>query len=91
MKDCFHRYNFKDYNVSVDILDPWADKDEVFNEYGIKVYNNVPNKKYHGIVLAVSHKNFLKINIKDISYKKTVIFDIKSFFKDTKDRIIHRL
>ena len=61
------------------------------NEYGIEVYNKVPNKKYHGIILAVSHEKFLKINIEGISYKKSVIFDIKSFLEDTKDRIIHRL
>tara|TARA_B100002052_G_scaffold282299_1_gene292126 strand:- start:9422 stop:10681 length:1260 start_codon:yes stop_codon:yes gene_type:complete len=81
----------KDYNVAVDVFDPWADKNEVFNEYGKEVYNKLPNKKYHGIILAVSHEKFHKINIEGISYKKSVIFDIKSFLKDTKDRIIHRL
>ena len=49
----------------------------------------MPNKKYHGIILAVSHEKFLKINIEGISYKKSVIFDIKSFLEDTKDRIIN--
>ena len=43
------------------------------------------NKKYDAIVGAVSHSEFLNLDLEKISHKDTVIFDIKSFLpKDDK-------
>lgn len=67
------------YNVTVDVYDPHADKDEVLQEYGVKLLNQVSNK-YNAIVLAVSHKEFLLLDIKSICESNdSIIFDIKSF------------
>ena len=82
---------FQDYGVNVDTCDPWADKVDVLEKYDLEIFNYMPNRKYDGIVLAVSHSDFLKFDLKKLSYDKTIIFDIKSFIPDIEDRKIYRL
>jgi len=82
-------YNeLKDFGVNVYVYDPWADIEEVKQEYDIdlKKFNYIENKKYDGIVLAVAHKEFHELNISSFKSENTVIYDIKSFFdKDLVD------
>jgi len=70
----------KSYYVDVDVFDPWASAKEVQHEYGIDLITNQNNinKKYDAIILAVSHKEFLKIDLNDYVLEKNVIFDVKS-------------
>jgi UDP-N-acetyl-D-galactosamine dehydrogenase len=67
----------RDFGIRVDIYDPWASAEEVFDEYGISLVNE-PTGKYEGILLAVSHEEFQKINIGDFKEDTSVIFDLKS-------------
>jgi UDP-N-acetyl-D-glucosamine/UDP-N-acetyl-D-galactosamine dehydrogenase len=71
-------YNeLKQFGLEVDVYDPLADSDEVKNEYGITLSNKI--LKYEAIILAVSHKEFLKIDFKSIKADyNSIIFDIKS-------------
>lgn len=70
----------KQFNISIDIYDPHADKNEVKEEYSLELIDKI-EKKYEGIILAVSHSEFLKINLEDLkSSPYSVIFDTKSFF-----------
>lgn len=67
------------YGINVDVYDPHADKYEVEEEYKIKLVEEVGNG-YDAIILAVSHNEFLNIDIKKITRgEKAVIFDTKSF------------
>ncbi len=68
------------YNANVDIYDPWASKEEVNQEYGIDVLNDLPNKKYDAIVLTVAHNEFKDINIKSLLEVDSVLYDVKGFF-----------
>jgi UDP-N-acetyl-D-galactosamine dehydrogenase len=69
------------FGVNVDVFDPHADANDVFHEYGIKIINQL-SSKYDAIVLAVSHKEFLKIDLKDLcTNNNAVIFDTKSFLE----------
>jgi UDP-N-acetyl-D-glucosamine/UDP-N-acetyl-D-galactosamine dehydrogenase len=68
------------YNANVDIYDPWASKEEVNQEYGIDVVNDLPNKKYDAIVLTVAHNEFKDINIKSLLEVDSVLYDVKGFF-----------
>jgi len=70
----------KSYYVDVDVFDPWASADEVQHEYGIDLITNKNNisKKYDAIILAVSHKEFLKIDLNDYVLENNIIFDVKS-------------
>ena len=67
------------FNITVEVFDPHADKNEVAEEYGIKLVDRI-NGCYDGIVLAVSHKEFLKIDLEQLkSSSSSVIFDTKAF------------
>ncbi len=69
----------KQFNINVDVYDPHADKQEVSEEYGIKLIDKL-NKTYDGIILAVSHKEFLTLDFKHLkSSYSSVIFDTKAF------------
>ena len=65
------------FGMSVDIYDPYADIDEVKDEFNIQMVSKIDNK-YDLIVLAVSHKKFLSLDLKSFSKKISVIFDLKS-------------
>nr|WP_315026742.1 nucleotide sugar dehydrogenase [uncultured Chryseobacterium sp.] len=68
-----------DYGVKVDIYDPWASKKEVKHEYGIDILDSLQDgKKYDSIVIAVSHSEFLSMNLDDIKNENAVVFDTKA-------------
>jgi len=67
------------FNIKVDVFDPHADKHEVVEEYGFKLIDSIQNK-YDGIILAVSHREFLSLDLGSLkSSNSSVIFDTKSF------------
>ena len=68
----------KTYKIEVDVFDPHADKHEVKKEFNIDLILSL-NKKYDLVVLAVSHREFLDLDIKSFcNSNKSIIFDIKS-------------
>jgi len=71
---------FETYNVNVDVFDPWASKEEVKDEYNLDLLTSPANLKnnYDAIILAVSHNQFLELNITDLKSDIGVIFDVKS-------------
>ncbi|MDH3323207.1 MAG: nucleotide sugar dehydrogenase, partial [Flavobacteriaceae bacterium] len=68
------------YSINVDVYDPWASAEEVKNEYGIELITDKDNlnTKFDAVILAVSHKEFLKIDLNDFVNGKHVTFDVKS-------------
>ena len=70
----------KTYDINVDVYDPWALPKEVQHEYGIGLISSEKelNKKYDAVVLAVSHKEFKKLDINNLVTKEHVIFDVKA-------------
>ncbi len=72
-------YNeLEQFGMTVDIYDPWADKEEVKEEYGIELIENV-DESYSAIIVAVSHKEFLELDINSLKKQNGVVFDTKSF------------
>lgn len=73
---------FESYDVNVDVYDPWASAEEVKHEYGLDLITstNSLKDKYDAIVLAVSHTEFLKLDLTKMKSKYGVIFDVKSLF-----------
>jgi len=66
----------RSYNVNVDVCDPWADLKEVKHEYGIDLVET-PGEDYDAVVLAVSHKEFLEMNLSNLINEGGVIYDVK--------------
>jgi len=69
--------NLEDYGINVSIYDPWANPEEVKHEYGLETSTKTPFKKYDAVVLAVSHKEFEDLNIKNLLSEKGIIYDVK--------------
>ncbi len=71
---------FQTYDVQVDVYDPWASVNEVKHEYDLDLITTTHALKTHydAIVLAVSHKEFLQIDIQALKATNAVIFDVKS-------------
>lgn len=69
--------NLEDYGINVSIYDPWANPEEVMHEYGLTTSTKTPFKKYDAVVLAVSHKEFETLNIKNLLSEKGIIYDVK--------------
>lgn len=67
------------FSINVDIHDPWANKEDVAQEYGINLEDYDPSKSYDAIILAVSHKQFAALDFKSYKNNGTIIFDTKSF------------
>ncbi|OPC04763.1 Vi polysaccharide biosynthesis protein VipA/TviB [Elizabethkingia ursingii] len=69
----------EEYGLHVDMYDPWADRDEVEQKYKISMLENIDyNKKYDTIVLAVSHDEFLTLDLNSLRKETSVVFDIKA-------------
>jgi UDP-N-acetyl-D-glucosamine/UDP-N-acetyl-D-galactosamine dehydrogenase len=66
----------RNFDINVDVYDPWANPDEVMHEYGITVVNELPKTQYSGAILAVAHKEFANLDIRAI-VNNGVVFDVK--------------
>jgi UDP-N-acetyl-D-galactosamine dehydrogenase len=69
----------KEYGVDVDIYDPWAESAEVAHEYGVDILNDInPENQYDAVVVAVSHNEFLTLDLKALKKENSVVFDLKA-------------
>ena len=69
----------KSFGTKVDVYDPLANEEDVKSEYDIHLTNNLDQKKYDAIVLAVPHKAFISIDIDQLKKDDAVVYDIKNF------------
>ncbi|MDR6301787.1 nucleotide sugar dehydrogenase [Mesonia maritima] len=79
--------NLEEYETQVDVYDPWANPEEVKHEYNITSHKELEpdTHKYEAIVLAVSHHQFLKLDLEKLKAPKAVVYDVKSFLKEKID------
>ena len=67
-----------DFGIDVDVYDPHANVYQTISLLDINLSNKL--KKYDSILLAVSHKEFLLLDIEKLKKNKnSIVFDIKSF------------
>lgn len=70
----------KDYNLEVDVHDPWADAEEARHEYGIDLITEPEPGAYDAITLAVAHDEFRKLGnagIRNWAAGNGVVYDLK--------------
>jgi len=70
----------KEYNMNVDITDPWCSTEQAEHEYGLSLTKDPKLNSYDAIVLAVSHNEFKALGIDKIrALGKTdhVLYDLK--------------
>lgn len=73
--DIYH--TLKEYTNDITIYDPWADVASVKHEYQISVINHLPEEVFDAIILAVSHSEFLTLNVRELLKDNGVIYDVK--------------
>ncbi len=66
----------KAFHMEPMVYDPWANPEEVMHEYGITVHNELPQADFGAAVLAVAHKKFESLNVREI-LGKGIIYDVK--------------
>jgi len=72
----------KSYSVKVDVVDPHAESDELKHEYGFGL--NKLGNKYDGVIVAVNHKEYKKLDekyFKSILSPKGIIMDVKGMYR----------
>lgn len=75
----------QEFGCNIDVYDPWADKEEVKEEYNLDLKSNLELEKYDGIILSVAHNEF-----KDLSFSNlndTVVYDIKSILEESDGKL----
>lgn len=71
----------QNYNLTVDVYDPWANPEEVKNEFQVGLITSEEKLKphYDAIILAVAHQAFSKFPLSKYKMANTVVFDVKAF------------
>jgi UDP-N-acetyl-D-galactosamine dehydrogenase len=74
--DIYH--TLSEYTNNITIFDPWANKENVNSAYGLDITNIMPSENdFDVIILAVSHKDFLKLDLRSSLNKNGIIYDVK--------------
>ncbi len=77
-----------EFGLEVDIYDPIADASETKNIYNIQLISKIKKDSYDGIILAVSHNEFRKLNFENMKKQKNaIIFDVKGFLENYTHRL----
>ena len=76
------------YEINPVVIDPWADKKDAMNEYGIELKTMEDAKNADCIIVAVAHDEFKSLSLSDINKmfresndKGKVLIDVKGLYK----------
>ncbi|UXI66347.1 nucleotide sugar dehydrogenase [Tahibacter amnicola] len=71
----------RDFGVSVDVYDPWGNREQAHDEYGLDLLDSLAEGVYDAIVLAVAHRDFVEMGgaaIRRLGKPGAVLFDVKN-------------
>ena len=69
-----------EYDVAVDVYDPWVDAEEAQHEYGFKPVAQPKEGAYDAVILAVAHHQFVEMGapaIRKLGKSAHVLYDLK--------------
>jgi UDP-N-acetyl-D-glucosamine/UDP-N-acetyl-D-galactosamine dehydrogenase len=72
-----------EYDVQVDVCDPWASPEEAMREYGIALKQEPADAAYDGIIVAVAHRQFRDLGPDQVRARgkaRHVLYDLKYLF-----------
>ncbi len=68
----------EEYEIYITIYDPWANPEEVKHEYNLTCNSElVEGQKFDVIVLGVSHKEFVSLELASLQKSNSVLYDVK--------------
>lgn len=74
----------KSYGVHVEVVDPYADNEEVLHEYGYEIKETL-TPPYDAAVIAVPHEQYLKLDeayFKSILGANGIVADVKGIYRN---------
>lgn len=80
----------KEYDLNLDIYDPWVEAEDAIREYGLAPIQKLENNHYDAIVIAVAHDQFKQMAISDfkaLGKTQHVLYDLK-YILDQQDSSI---
>ena len=85
-------HELEEYNIEVEVYDPWVDKAEAEREYDVTPISKPAVNNYDGIILAVAHNEFVELGVEQIrafGKNEHVLYDLKYVFtkEDTDIRL----
>lgn len=70
----------KEYNINVDITDPWCSSEQAAHEYNLSLVEKPKTDHYDAIILAVAHNQFKLMGVDEIrklGKAQHVLYDLK--------------
>ncbi|MGL1956592.1 MAG: Vi polysaccharide biosynthesis UDP-N-acetylglucosamine C-6 dehydrogenase TviB [Colwellia sp.] len=70
----------KEFDINVDVYDPWVNPEDAMHEYGVDLINKPIKGHYDAVIFAVAHNEFKALSNEEIkAFMKTdhVIYDLK--------------
>lgn len=71
-----------EYDITPVVVDPWADKPDVYKEYGLKLADEAQVKEMDAVIIAVAHEQYRNITMEQIDAMyapgvRKVLIDVK--------------
>lgn len=78
-----------EYGCEITLLDPLAIPEEVSKLTSAPLYSNLSEieKRFDGVLLAVTHREFEEINLASHTHNQSVIYDLKDVLKSSHARL----
>lgn len=76
--DIYH--TLTEYTENITLYDPYADKEEVHEEYGVTIVNGDLNRfkgSFDTVILAVAHHEFKTVDLRSFITETGVVYDVK--------------
>jgi UDP-N-acetyl-D-galactosamine dehydrogenase len=73
-------HELTDYNLQIDVYDPWVNAAEAEHEYGIGLISDPDDGAYDAVLVAVAHEQFKALGsagIRAFGKASSVIYDLK--------------
>ncbi|WP_028319413.1 Vi polysaccharide biosynthesis UDP-N-acetylglucosamine C-6 dehydrogenase TviB [Desulfobulbus elongatus] len=68
------------FGAKIEIYDPWVNRDEASQLYGVTVIEQLPRQRYDAVILAVAHREFTQFTAEELRAlcrDNAVIYDVK--------------
>ncbi|UOU96704.1 nucleotide sugar dehydrogenase [Chryseobacterium daecheongense] len=80
--------NLESYSLDVTTYDPWADPEEVKQEYGLDCCVELNSEsRYDAIILTVAHQEFRDLNLEGLLKANGVVYDVKGILDSFDGRL----
>ena len=75
----------KEYDLDINIYDPWVDVEEAKHEYGLTPITHLEENYYDAVIIAVAHQQFRLMKLEDfkkLGKNNLVLYDLKHIIID---------